>query len=349
MGYPTDILTYRYNEQLVYVSVASSYNEALSHARNAFPQLEDVHDASLSLSLLAPTSGHAPSCIDISAKTWPKLVAHMSRYQIVDVHVHAQQYRFLPLSVSRPTITSLPLPYREYPPPSLSRPASFPLYVPPPSRSSSSRSATIPVHVSSRPLPPCPVSPASLSISRLSHSFPSRQPLPSSSVPLASLSAPSVPEGTTTSVTSRFQLPAPVTTNDDIVRLKGRINVERSAVPPLITLTAGLAAVSSSQPKAVLLFIGAGTVILGIYFVVPPKDDEKTHPVMSAFLRRLPDVFTAAGCTLIVLGIGAAFPDEVALIPLFSFISFAALALLFGAILAVWVTVASMVLHCVRW
>ncbi|KAF8420934.1 hypothetical protein L210DRAFT_953797 [Boletus edulis BED1] len=61
---------------------------------------------------------------------------------------------------------------------------------------------------------------------------------------------------------------------------------------------------------------------------------------MSAFLRRLPDVFTAAGCTLVVLGIGAAFPDEVALIPLFSFISLAALALLSGAILTVWVTVA---------
>ncbi|KAF8434987.1 hypothetical protein L210DRAFT_3551533 [Boletus edulis BED1] len=216
-----------------------------------------------------------------------------------------------------------------HPPPSLSRPASFSLYIPsvPPSRPSTSRSATIPPRVSSRPLPPCPVSLASPSISR------------PSSIPLASLPAPGVLEGTT-SVTSRFQLPAPVTTNDDTSRLKGRINVERSVVPPLIALTAGLAAVSSSQPRAVLLFIGAGTVILGIYFVVPPKDGEKTHPVMSAFLQRLPDVFTAAGCTLIVLGISAAFPDEVALIPLFSFVSFTALASLFGAILAVWVTAA---------
>ncbi|KAF8141270.1 hypothetical protein EV363DRAFT_1443253 [Boletus edulis] len=82
----TDILTYRYDRQLVYVPVAPSYNEALSHARDAFPQLKDLHDASLSLSLLAPTSGHAPNCIGISAPAWPKLVAHMSRYQIVDVH-----------------------------------------------------------------------------------------------------------------------------------------------------------------------------------------------------------------------------------------------------------------------
>ncbi|KAF8434992.1 hypothetical protein L210DRAFT_3409429 [Boletus edulis BED1] len=52
--------------------------------------------------------------------------------------------------------------------------------------------------------------------------------------PTATSSHSGVPEGTT-SVTSRFQLPAPVTTNDDTSRLKGRVNVERSAVSPLIS------------------------------------------------------------------------------------------------------------------
>lgn len=65
---------------------------------------------------------------------------------------------------------------------------------------------------------------------------------------------------------------------------------------------------------------------------------QEPRPILSTFLRRLPDVFTAVGCALIVLGIDLAFPHEVALIPLFLFISFAALAALFGMILSVWTT-----------
>ena len=35
-----------------------------------------------------------------------------------------------------------------------------------------------------------------------------------------------------------------------------------------------LLAVSSNQPRAALLFIGAGIVIVGLYFIIPPRDDE---------------------------------------------------------------------------
>jgi len=96
--------------------------------------------------------------------------------------------------------------------------------------------------------------------------------------------------------------------------------------------------VSSNQPRAALLFIGAGTVTAGLYFIIPPRDDEKTHAIMSTFLRKLPDVFTAVGCIFIVIGIGIAFPNELALIPLFLFISFSAIAALFSMTLAVWTT-----------
>ena len=65
---------------------------------------------------------------------------------------------------------------------------------------------------------------------------------------------------------------------------------------------------------------------------------QNTHPIMSHFLRRLRDVFTAVACIFIMLGIGTAFPNEVALIPLFLFVSFAALATLFGMTLGVWAT-----------
>ncbi|KAG6381928.1 hypothetical protein JVT61DRAFT_552 [Boletus reticuloceps] len=139
--------------------------------------------------------------------------------------------------------------------------------------------------------------------------------------------------------TTEESLPAPVTqASGHGAHSKGRIGVGRSAAPPIIALTSGLVAISTKKPRAVLLFIGAGTVILGLYFVVPPRDDEKIHPIMSTFLHRLPDIMTAIGCALILLGIGVAFPNEPALIPLFLFICFVALAALFSMILAVWIT-----------
>ncbi|KAI9459976.1 hypothetical protein HD554DRAFT_1601803 [Boletus coccyginus] len=111
-----------------------------------------------------------------------------------------------------------------------------------------------------------------------------------------------------------------------------------AVAPSLIAFTTGLAAVSSTQPRTMLLFIGAGTVVVGLYFVVPPSDDEKTHPVVSVFLRRLPDVFTAFSCILIILAIARSFPNEIALIPLFLFTAFTALALLFGMALSILTT-----------
>lgn len=67
---------------------------------------------------------------------------------------------------------------------------------------------------------------------------------------------------------------------------------------------------------------------------------QNTHPIVSTFLRRVPDAFIALGCILIVFGISIAFPNEVALIPLFLFISFAALAALCDMIVGVWATAA---------
>ncbi|KAF8551022.1 hypothetical protein OG21DRAFT_1487314 [Imleria badia] len=96
----TDILTYRYNEKLVYVPATPDYSQALSHARDAFPQLKDLQDASLSLSLSTPKK-----FVAISAPAWPKLVAHMSRYQIIDVQVTQAYERNCDGAVRIPDIT----------------------------------------------------------------------------------------------------------------------------------------------------------------------------------------------------------------------------------------------------
>ncbi|KAH0829198.1 hypothetical protein J3R83DRAFT_2747 [Lanmaoa asiatica] len=100
---PTDIVTYRYNGELVYVPVAPNYIQALSHAREAFPPLKKLRDASLSLSLTAP--GHSQKFVGISASAWPKLIAHMSRYQIIDVQATQAHERDDAVSIPSITIT----------------------------------------------------------------------------------------------------------------------------------------------------------------------------------------------------------------------------------------------------
>lgn len=122
-----DIVTYRYNGELVYVPASPNYpvrpsllskfvstdvftriQQALAHVRNAFPQLKHLRDASLSLSLTAPSQ--AQKCVGISALAWPKLVVHMARYQIIDVHATTERERqqdgaVAPVSIQIPSIT----------------------------------------------------------------------------------------------------------------------------------------------------------------------------------------------------------------------------------------------------
>lgn len=79
------------------------YQQAISHARDAFPQLKPLGDASLSLSLTVP--GQERKFVGISAPAWPKLIAHMSRYQIIDVHTARQQDSGVAGSIPEITIT----------------------------------------------------------------------------------------------------------------------------------------------------------------------------------------------------------------------------------------------------
>lgn len=59
--------------------------QALSHAREAFPQLKRLRDASLSLSV--PAAPAQKQLVGISAPAWPTFITHVTRYQIIDVHV----------------------------------------------------------------------------------------------------------------------------------------------------------------------------------------------------------------------------------------------------------------------
>lgn len=78
------------------------WQQALSHARDAFLQLKGLGDVSLSLSMTM--AGITPQLVRISALAWPKLIVRMSRYQIIDVQVTQAHERNI--AVPLPDITT---------------------------------------------------------------------------------------------------------------------------------------------------------------------------------------------------------------------------------------------------
>ncbi|KAF9228367.1 PIN domain-like protein [Gyrodon lividus] len=80
-----DIVTYRFNGEMMYVPVAQDYPEALAHVRAAFPQLKKLKDSSITLSLNVITGDHRQS-VGITAAAWPKMISHLSRYEVIDIH-----------------------------------------------------------------------------------------------------------------------------------------------------------------------------------------------------------------------------------------------------------------------
>ncbi|KAN0081192.1 hypothetical protein V8E55_008816 [Tylopilus felleus] len=97
-----------------------------------------------------------------------------------------------------------------------------------------------------------------------------------------------------------------------------------SLAPAIVATSVGVAAVFPNNHKVALLCVGACVVTIAPQFLVLPTDDEPTSGV-ATILKKLPNIFTALGCGLILISVAFAFADAVAIIPLFGFIFFAAL------------------------
>ncbi|KIJ15476.1 hypothetical protein PAXINDRAFT_114601 [Paxillus involutus ATCC 200175] len=80
-----DIVTYRYEGNMMYVPVAQNYPQALAFAREAFPSLKRLQDSAITLSLNVINGSHRQS-VGITAAAWPKIILHLSRYEVVDIH-----------------------------------------------------------------------------------------------------------------------------------------------------------------------------------------------------------------------------------------------------------------------
>ncbi|KAG0699357.1 hypothetical protein DFH29DRAFT_809202, partial [Suillus ampliporus] len=84
-----DVITYRLNNQMMYVPPAQSFDQ--SHLpRSAFESdLTGIDKGRISFSLNVLAHGKQSS-VGISSVAWPTIMSHLARYEIIDVHVQPE-------------------------------------------------------------------------------------------------------------------------------------------------------------------------------------------------------------------------------------------------------------------
>jgi hypothetical protein len=102
---PADIVTYRLNDKMVYVTPADSYEQAIDFAKKVFPdELRKVNRNNISFSITVITRGDKKRSVWIADMAWSTVVSTLHRYEIIDVHVQPE------VQVTHDDITSLPPP-----------------------------------------------------------------------------------------------------------------------------------------------------------------------------------------------------------------------------------------------
>ncbi|KAG1740881.1 uncharacterized protein EDB91DRAFT_1081945 [Suillus paluster] len=87
---PADVITYRLNNQMMYVPPAQSFDQAVTFARSAFEtDLTGIDKSRISFSLNVLANGKQGS-VGISSVAWPTIMSRLARYEIIDVHVQPE-------------------------------------------------------------------------------------------------------------------------------------------------------------------------------------------------------------------------------------------------------------------
>ncbi|KAH9846155.1 hypothetical protein C2E23DRAFT_744724 [Lenzites betulinus] len=79
-----DILTYRYNGNMVYVTPATTYDEGIQYARQVFPELADVAPTRIVISVLGNVNQQR-QLIRIGPMAWKSVVFARARFEVLDV------------------------------------------------------------------------------------------------------------------------------------------------------------------------------------------------------------------------------------------------------------------------
>ncbi|KAF9238330.1 hypothetical protein BU15DRAFT_62538 [Melanogaster broomeanus] len=85
-----DIITYRLEDEMMYVPVAPNYKQAIGYVRDAFPNLKEVKDSSITLTRIANVMiGSQQPSVGITAAVWPRMIPHLLRYEVIDIRIKA--------------------------------------------------------------------------------------------------------------------------------------------------------------------------------------------------------------------------------------------------------------------
>jgi len=83
-----DVVTYRLNDKMVYVTPAQSYEQALDFAQNEFAdELRHIKRDRISFSVLVNAGIGIHRSVRIGTMAWSAVVSGLKRYEIIDVHV----------------------------------------------------------------------------------------------------------------------------------------------------------------------------------------------------------------------------------------------------------------------
>jgi len=91
MGNP-EVVTYRLESKMVYVTPASNYEQAIDFAQKEFAdELSNIKRNRISFSVLVHADRTLRS-VRIGAMAWPAVVGNLKTYEIIDVHVQPEVY-----------------------------------------------------------------------------------------------------------------------------------------------------------------------------------------------------------------------------------------------------------------
>ncbi|KII95751.1 hypothetical protein PLICRDRAFT_34694 [Plicaturopsis crispa FD-325 SS-3] len=82
-----DIVTYRFNDELVYVTPARDYNDAIEFARKVFPAgLRGVPRDRIALTVNVTMKG-VNQPVRISQMAWPSVAERLLRYEVINIAI----------------------------------------------------------------------------------------------------------------------------------------------------------------------------------------------------------------------------------------------------------------------
>ncbi|KAL1746164.1 hypothetical protein HDZ31DRAFT_81394 [Schizophyllum fasciatum] len=89
---PADIITYRYDERLVYVTPEKDYNIAIDIALQEYPELLGVPRDCISFFTMASMDGQRRP-VRIGRSAWPRAMEKLVRGEIIDIKVRREEVK----------------------------------------------------------------------------------------------------------------------------------------------------------------------------------------------------------------------------------------------------------------